>query len=181
MNEAEISIDFLRPENIEDLIQIAKELRLSDWSKEDYLKEISKDDNLSLILKLKEQTIGFIVSRLIMPKTFNRLKTNSVLDGKTPLQVKIRVTEIECEIYNIGITKGFQSKGLGKLLLNSLIEKINKNFVCKKVTLWLEVRSSNRRAIEFYRKNLFQESYIRKNYYVQPIEDALVMKRELTK
>ena len=41
--------------------------------------------------------------------------------------------------------------------------------------LTLEVRKSNRTAIELYKSYGFREEAVRKNYYENPAEDALIM------
>ena len=45
--------------------------------------------------------------------------------------------------------------------------------------IFLEVRESNRPALLFYKKEKFEEIARRKAYYHAPIEDAIVMKREI--
>ena len=45
--------------------------------------------------------------------------------------------------------------------------------------IYLEVRSGNQRARAFYLKNGFTELGIRKNYYKNPTEDAILMSLDL--
>jgi ribosomal protein S18 acetylase RimI-like enzyme len=44
--------------------------------------------------------------------------------------------------------------------------------------LWLEVRASNRGAIAFYERAGFRVTGHRPAYYVQPVEDAILMRKE---
>lgn len=181
MNSLKVKIQTLSPEHIDDLLKIAEELNLSNWSKEDYLSEISRDDSVAFIIEQKGRVIGFIISRLIISRLNYSNQQN--ISSKLALykyreDEHIEHQEMVCEIFNIGIAKSFQKKGLGKMLLDLLIEQI---LAFKKATIWLEVRSSNRRAVKFYRDNLFEECYKRKNYYVVPTDDAIVMKREFIK
>ena len=44
--------------------------------------------------------------------------------------------------------------------------------------LTLEVRASNENAISLYRKLDFQQIGLRKNYYHNPKEDALILRKE---
>ena len=44
--------------------------------------------------------------------------------------------------------------------------------------IFLEVRESNQVAINFYKKNNFKQISIRKGYYSDPTEDAIIMKME---
>ena len=48
-------------------------------------------------------------------------------------------------------------------------------------TIFLEVRETNRAAYQLYSKIGFQEIGRRKNYYSEPVEDALMMKHDLRK
>jgi ribosomal-protein-alanine N-acetyltransferase len=45
--------------------------------------------------------------------------------------------------------------------------------------IYLEVRSSNSAAQTFYKRFGFRVAVLRKKYYTNPIEDAVVMMREL--
>ena len=44
----------------------------------------------------------------------------------------------------------------------------------------LEVRAGNAPAIALYGKFGFQKIHIRKNYYQDPVEDALILEKDLT-
>ena len=46
--------------------------------------------------------------------------------------------------------------------------------------VFLEVRVSNVGAQKLYHRYGFEEVGRRRNYYLEPVEDALVMRRELT-
>lgn len=76
----------------------------------------------------------------------------------------------EIEITNIGVAKAYQSQGIASLLLKQLTKLEGKIF--------LEVRASNERARHLYEKFEFEAFYQRKNYYQNPQEDAILMKRE---
>lgn len=78
----------------------------------------------------------------------------------------------EAQITNIAIDPDCRGRKLGDLLLAKAME------YCKMVgatTVSLEVRVSNIVAQSLYRKHGFQNGGIRKNYYVDNHEDALVM------
>lgn len=89
-------------------------------------------------------------------------------DDKIIGYITFKLEESNAEIYNFGILPKFQSNGYGTKLLKTL-----DNFNCS-----LEVRESNLKAISFYKKNDFFESYIRKGYYGN--EDAIVLERKRT-
>lgn len=75
----------------------------------------------------------------------------------------------EVSIENIAVRKDKRGRGTGSLLLDFVIKG---NPDCN---FFLEVRKSNVRALNFYKKFNFTEYYIRKNYYGD--EDAIVMVR----
>jgi len=81
----------------------------------------------------------------------------------------------EFHIYNLAIQNKYQRKGYGSYLFTT-VQKMHGSKYCKYL---LEVRVSNFKAINFYKKFNFQNVYIRKNYYNNPIEDAQIMELEI--
>lgn len=80
----------------------------------------------------------------------------------------------EGHITNIAVLPEMRQRGVGKALLEKLIEyAVNK----KLVFLTLEVRVSNKAAISLYEKCGFKEIGRRKNYY-EGREDALLLRRD---
>lgn len=80
----------------------------------------------------------------------------------------------EATLFNIAIDPAFQRQGLGRALLEDLLQELEERDV---VTLWLEVRASNAGAIALYEALGFNEVSIRRNYYpaAQGREDAIMM------
>ncbi|WP_088014996.1 ribosomal protein S18-alanine N-acetyltransferase [Gottfriedia acidiceleris] len=78
----------------------------------------------------------------------------------------------EGHITNIAILPDYRGVGLGEKLLRAVMETA-KNLGAD--TLTLEVRVSNHVAKGLYRKLGFQDGGIRKSYYTDNFEDALVM------
>lgn len=74
------------------------------------------------------------------------------------------------EILQLAVQKDAQGQGIAGYLLKRLDSFLG--------TVFLEVRVSNRRAKRLYRRYGFVEIGKRKDYYHNPIEDAIVMKRE---
>lgn len=82
----------------------------------------------------------------------------------------------ECHITNIAVLKEYRGHGIGEKLLRESIQ------LCEELDvklMTLEVRVSNEVAQNMYRKLGFQDGGIRKNYYTDDREDALVMWVEL--
>ena len=73
------------------------------------------------------------------------------------------------EILAIATVEEYRNKGIAQELLDKIKTK----------DIFLEVRESNQVAINFYKKNRFKEISIRKNYYSEPTENAVIMKLEV--
>ena len=78
----------------------------------------------------------------------------------------------ESHITNIAILPEYRGRNLGEVLLNEVIEKAKK---LGAHSMTLEVRVSNEIAQKLYRKFGFLNGGIRKRYYTDNYEDALVM------
>lgn len=68
----------------------------------------------------------------------------------------------------------YRKRGLGTKLMEYLFSYAVANGA---VRIDLEVRSSNKEAIDFYLRNGFKKVGMRKNYYTHPKEDAILMSR----
>ena len=73
------------------------------------------------------------------------------------------------EILAIATIEEYRNKGIAQELLDKIKTK----------DIFLEVRESNQVAINFYKKNKFNQISIRKNYYSEPAENAIIMKLEV--
>lgn len=74
----------------------------------------------------------------------------------------------EREILNLAVAKRFRRQGLGYRLLEA--ELLRKNDV------YLEVRETNAAAIHLYKKAGFTQVALRRDYYHNPTESAIVMR-----
>ena len=73
------------------------------------------------------------------------------------------------EILAIATIEEYRNNGIAQELLDKIKTK----------DIFLEVRESNQVAINFYKKNKFKEISVRKNYYSEPNENAIIMKLEV--
>ncbi|MFO7728654.1 MAG: ribosomal protein S18-alanine N-acetyltransferase [Desulfonatronovibrio sp.] len=83
----------------------------------------------------------------------------------------------EAEIINLGVHPECRKRGMATSLVRSAVE------LCRKAELksiFLEVRPSNVAALNLYQRFGFKEMAIRKNYYPDNMEDALVLQLDLT-
>ncbi|MBO5178340.1 MAG: ribosomal protein S18-alanine N-acetyltransferase [Lachnospiraceae bacterium] len=82
----------------------------------------------------------------------------------------------EAEIPNVCVKSSARKQGVGKKMMNALIEEAKKLGIS---TLFLEVRESNAAARALYKSLGFIEDGIRKNFYEQPVEHAILMSKAL--
>ena len=76
----------------------------------------------------------------------------------------------EAEVLQIAVKKNYHGQGIASVLFATL--PIDKE-------IFLEVRKSNQRAQAFYKKEKMAVIAERKSYYHSPVEDAIIMKREI--
>ena len=81
------------------------------------------------------------------------------------------------ELMQIAVSPHFSGRGIGSLLLNSAIEHAKD---CGLESVFLEVRESNVAAISLYEKSGFLPTRRRKDYYANPVEDAIEMSIKLS-
>ena len=77
----------------------------------------------------------------------------------------------ESYVDNIAVFPEFRGHGVGRTLMEALIEKAREN---GGVFITLEVRTLNLPAIAMYRSLSFTEAGVRRNFYTEPREDALI-------
>ena len=83
----------------------------------------------------------------------------------------------EAEILNLAVDSKARRRGAASALLAAALEEFRRRRI---TDVFLEVRASNTPAIALYGKFGFSICGQRKNYYRNPIEDAVCMMRKLT-
>lgn len=143
-----MKIDFknMKVDDVQRVHEIEKASFTTPWSKQSIIKEIT-ENKLSRykILTVDDNIIGYY---------------------------GLWIVHDEAHVMNIAIDPDYRSQGYGTMLFENLIETAIKEGV-KRVTL--EVRRSNEHAINLYEKFGFEASAIRKGYYRDVGEDALIM------
>lgn len=82
----------------------------------------------------------------------------------------------ELHLLKIAVAQEYQGKGYGRLLMDRVIGLARE---LKMDSMLLEVRPSNESAVAMYRNTGFKTIGVRKGYYVDTKEDALVMRLPL--
>ena len=141
----------IRPATNEDLpslIEIQNECFILPWKEKDILYELNENPvNVMYVLEDKDEIIGFI---------------------------DFWITFDSATIAQIGIKKKYQGQHLANLLME---EMINDCYAKKVMNITLEVRTSNLKAINLYKKYGFKGIVIKPHYYDNG-EDALYMVRK---
>ena len=84
--------------------------------------------------------------------------------------IAVQENLFEAEVLQIVVKKAYQGQGIASALFDQL--PVDKE-------IFLEVRKSNQRAQAFYKKEKMAIIAERKDYYHDPVEDAIIMKREI--
>ena len=79
----------------------------------------------------------------------------------------------EGEILNLAVAPGGRRHGLGRALVQNILEALTARGVRQ---VYLEVRESNALARALYAAHGFKEAGRRKQYYRRPAEDAIVLR-----
>lgn len=78
----------------------------------------------------------------------------------------------QAHINNLAVVPELRGRGLGTQLLEAVIAQAA-HLGASVVTL--EVRASNKPALQLYQSAGFKQEGVRKNYYTKPVEDALIL------
>lgn len=136
---------------------IAHACSLATWTGSDYMNELSRSDSLFFKAGCDSGScLGFILARIIPA-------------------VRAENGE-DAEIYNIGVMPDKQGTGIGTMLMNAVRDECRNRSVR---VVWLEVRRGNSQGISFYSKHNFDVVAVRRSFYRDPVEDAIVMRSKL--
>ena len=141
----------IRTMELQDVPQIAEleKVCFSDpWSEKSIISELDNPLSCWLVAVSGEQVVGYVGSQ-------------TVLDGS--------------DMMNIAVSPDFRRKGIAESLIEALISFLRER---GSRCLILEVRASNVPAIALYGKLGFLEIGRRRNYYRNPKEDALILRKE---
>ena len=139
------------------------------------------EDDLDNIIAIEESVYPFPWTRGIFEDCLNigYLCRVLELDGKIVAYAVMSVAVGEAHLLTIVVVKDEQGKGYGKNMLNEMIQHAVTDNAS---TMYLEVRTSNKTAIQLYHHRGFNELGIRNNYYPAENgrEDALILALDLS-
>ena len=131
--------------DLKEAYEIEKNTNPSPWSKENFFSSYEVGHK-SLVCRIDNVIVGFIIFSVI-----NK----------------------EMHLLNIAVHTEHQKKGIGSLLMETMLKQASVMGVLK---VYLEVRSKNEKAILFYKKYNFIKDAVRVNYYTgENPDDAVLM------
>lgn len=97
------------------------------------------------------------------------------VDGRVAGYIGSQTVMDESDMMNVAVHPDYRRKGIAEALVNALVEALKQR---ESRCLTLEVRASNEPAKALYDKLGFVQVGLRKNYYRNPREDALILRKE---
>ena len=141
-----IEVRSMRLADVEAVVQIETETFSTPWQKETFSSLIDRSGVELLVMDDAEDgVIGYAVLWCILD---------------------------QAELANVAVTSKRRGRGLGRHLIGHVLDVARDRGVTK---MFLEVRASNGRAAEIYRRFGFSEVGFRRDYYDDPPEDARIM------
>lgn len=96
----------------------------------------------------------------------------AVADGRAVGYVGLYIVCGEADIVRVAVLPEYRKSGVARALLNESF-KMNET-----QAVFLDVRESNIPAINLYKSLGFKDTGVRKEYYSNPTENAILMKKE---
>ena len=134
-------------EDLDQVMKIERELFSPPWTREGFFTYLTHKDAMFLVVEEKGEILAYCGLLLVLD---------------------------EGDITNVAVRPDRQREGIGHFLMDSLIRLAEEQGV---TTIHLEVRVGNDTAIRLYERMGFTRDGIRKQYYTDPVEDALLMTR----
>ena len=136
-------------EDLEQVVDIEQNLFSVPWTKEGFLTYLMKKDTMFFVVEEKERILGYC-------------SMMTVLD--------------EGDILNVAVRSDRQKEGIGQFLVDSMLRMAEMQGI---KLVHLEVRQGNETARRLYQRLGFKEDGLRRNYYENPVENAVLMTKEM--
>jgi len=135
----------MRGDDVSDVLGIEQISFSSPWTEQFFLNEIYRKNAFSKVAVFEETVVGYICANYQLH---------------------------ESHVLNLAVHPDFRRRGVATLLMNEIMRELKKKGC---VFMYLKVRLSNTNAQKFYELSGFKAESIRKKYYGDPDEDALLM------
>ncbi len=127
---------------------------------------VSEIERISFSTPCTEQ---FFLNEIFKKKAFSKI---AVFEEKVIGYICANYVLHESNILDLAVLPDFRRRGVASLLMNETIGELKKRGC---IFVYLKVRASNTGAQKFYELYGFKVESIRKKYYSDPDEDALLM------
>ena len=141
----------MNSDHVAQVAQLEKECFHDPWSENSIASELKNPLSLWLVAVDGQQVAGYVGSQSVMG---------------------------EADMMNIAVSSKFRRMGIAQELVERLVKLLREKDV---YSLSLEVRASNEPAKALYSELGFQQVGRRPNYYRNPKEDALILRKEWEK
>lgn len=135
--------------HLSQIAEIEREIFPDPWSKHLLLHKIEDEHTIFCVAEDEGEIQGYAILQLIAP---------------------------EAEVINIAVAPTARRQGIGRALLTALLCEAE---AAQIETIHLEVRESNQAAIALYATLGFRAVGLRKHYYDNPREHAVLMMRDV--
>ena len=142
-------IERMTEKDVAQILGLERSFFLTPWSKESFLSAVQDPLGINLICKVKGKVIGYVTSFMVLEEAY---------------------------ITNLLVERSHRRRGYATAMLHRVAQEVTRK---KGKHLLLEVREGNFGAISFYREMNFRLIGVRKNYYAESQEDALLMELSL--
>ena len=143
-----MTITKMRPEHVSQVAELEKRCFSDPWSEKSVASELENELALWLVALEGETLAGYVGSQTVMGET---------------------------DMMNIAVAPGFRRQGIARELIQALIRELKER---ESHSLTLEVRASNAPARGLYESLGFTQAGRRPGYYLNPKEDALILRKE---
>jgi ribosomal-protein-alanine acetyltransferase len=132
------------------------------WSSQQYERLLRRDD-----AQQNDQTPRLVLVIEEEPTAVAPAQTGTPIAGFLVAEG----VQAEWELQNLVVSESRHRRGLGSQLMRELLSRL-----CKQgaFAVFLEVRAANLAARALYEKFLFQETGLRRDYYHEPADDAVL-------
>ena len=141
-------IETMNASHVAQIAELEKICFSDPWSEKSINSELNNELAIWLTAIVGERVAGYIGSQTVIDET---------------------------DMMNVAVHPDFRRRGIAETLVNELVQHLK---VRGSHCLTLEVRASNTPAIALYEKLGFTDIGRRKNYYRNPREDALILRKE---
>jgi [ribosomal protein S18]-alanine N-acetyltransferase len=144
-----VDVRNMKVEDIPSVVAIETASFTTPWSEASLHGEIDSYGSTARVAVLGDQVVGYVIAK-------------KVLD--------------EAQLLDLAVMQAHRRQGIARMLMEDLIQGLRYNGAAK---IYLEVRASNIAAIELYGSFDFATTGVRKGYYNNPVEDAILMALEI--